>query len=145
MGEGNKTVETDADVAAFVAGVPDARRRADAEVLLDLMGRVTGLPPRMWGTSIVGFGRYHYVYATGREGDIPVASFSPRKGATTVYLPDYADAHVDLLAHLGPHTRGKGCLYIKHLDDIDLTVLEQILRRSCARFSSDDPFAAPRS
>ena len=81
----------------------------------------------MWGSSIVGFGTYHYRYSTGREGDGPAASFSPRKAATTIYLPDGIGAHADRLAALGPHTTGAGCLYLKDLDQVDLSVLEDII------------------
>ncbi|MEZ0447763.1 DUF1801 domain-containing protein [Cellulomonas sp. ICMP 17802] len=126
------TSATDADVAAFVAAVEHPVRRRDAERLIALMSRVTDQPPRMWGPTIVGFGSYHYRYPSGREGDMAAAAFSPRKAASTVYLPDGVDAHADLLASLGPHTLGKGCLYLKALDDVDLGVLEEIVRRSYA-------------
>ncbi|MGI8513958.1 MAG: DUF1801 domain-containing protein [Acidimicrobiia bacterium] len=119
----------DKTVGEFLAGVEHPKRRRDAETLLSLMGRVTGEKPRMWG-SIVGFGQYHYKYASGREGDSGAAGFSPRKAATTVYLPDGTGAHTDLLERLGPHTTGVGCLYIKDLEDVDLNVLETIVARS---------------
>lgn len=119
-------------MAAFLAAVPDDRRRADARVLVDLMRRVTGAEPVLWGPSIVGFGSYHYRYPTGREGDMPAAGFSPRKAATTVYLMDGVDAHADALTRLGPHTVGKGCLYLKRLADVDLGVLESMVRQSYA-------------
>lgn len=90
----------------------------------------------MWGPSIVGFGSYHYRYASGREGDMAAAGFSPRKAATTVYLMDGFDAHEDLLARLGPHTRGKGCLYLKGLDAVDLDVLAELVRRSYATLTA---------
>ena len=86
----------------------------------------------MWGPTIVGFGTYHYRYPSGREGDMAAAGFSPRKAATTIYLPEGVDAHADLLAPLGPHTLGKGCLYLKDLDAVDLAALEEIVRRSYA-------------
>ncbi|WP_456843926.1 DUF1801 domain-containing protein [Cellulomonas sp. P5_C6] len=128
----NKTTATDADVAAFIAAVDHPVRRRDAERLVALMTRVTGQPPRMWGPSIVGFGTYHYRYPSGREGDMAAAGFSPRRGATSIYLPDGVDAHADLLAALGPHTLGRGCLYVKDLDTVDLAVLEEVVRRSYA-------------
>jgi hypothetical protein len=128
----NKTAPTDADVDAFIAAVEHPVRRRDAERLIALMSGITGEPPRMWGSTLVGFGTYHYRYATGREGDAGAAGFSPRKTATTVYLPDGVDAHADLLATLGPHTTGVSCLYIKDLDAIDLGVLEEVVRRSYA-------------
>lgn len=128
----NKTTATDADVAAFLAAVVGPVRRRDAGQLAALMTRVTGEQPRMWGPSIVGFGTYHYRYPSGRQGDMAAAGFSPRKAATTIYLPEGVGAHADLLAALGPHTLGKGCLYVKDLASVDLTVLEQVVRRSYA-------------
>jgi hypothetical protein len=127
---------TDDDVHAFIERVTSPVRRRDAETLLALMGRVTGEAPRMWGPSIIGFGEYHYRYATGREGDAPAASFSPRKAATTIYLPDGVDAHETELARLGEHTTGVGCLYLKDLDRVDTGVLEQILAASYRRVTS---------
>lgn len=132
MADQPKTVPTDADVRAFVGAVEHPVRRRDAERLLALYGRVTGEEPRMWGPSIVGYGRYHYRYASGREGDASAAGFSPRRSSTTVYLADGFDAHADLLARLGPHTTSVSCLYLKDLDEVDLTVLEELLRRSWA-------------
>jgi hypothetical protein len=114
----------------YVERISSPRRRRDAEVLLALMARITGERPRMWGSSIVGFGSYHYRYESGREGDGPAASFSPRKSATSVYLPDGTGAHEAALAQLGPHTTGVGCLYLKDLDAVDLGVLERIIERS---------------
>jgi hypothetical protein len=132
----NRTRATDGDVGEFVASVAHAVRRRDAERLLALMGRVTGEPARMWGPSIVGFGSYHYRYESGREGDMAAAGFSPRKAATTVYVADGVDEHAELLARLGPHTTGKVCVYIKDLDDVDLDVLEKIIRRSYATLTT---------
>jgi len=117
------------EVRAFLASVTPERRRRDAETLLDLMERATGEQPRLHGT-IVGFGHYHYRYASGREGDAAAAAFAPRKAATTVDLMDGVSAHATALARLGPHTTGVGCVYLKNLDDIDLTVLERIVTAS---------------
>ena len=128
--EPNRTTATDADVDAFLAAVEHPVRRRDAERLRELMTRVTGEQPRMWGPTIVGFGTYHYRYPSGREGDMGAAGFSPRKAATTIYFADGVDAHTDLLARLGPHTLGKGCLYVKDLDAVDMDVLEEMVRRS---------------
>ena len=122
--------ETDDAVRAYIDKVASATRRRDAETLLELMTRVTGEPPQMWGPSIIGFGTYHYKYASGREGDAPAAGFSPRKPATTIYLPDGVGAYPDQLARLGEHTTGVGCLYLKDLDKIDLGVLEEIIDSS---------------
>ena len=129
MGEQRPTVtqENDGDVGQFVAAVADEVRRADARTLLDLMTLVTGRPARMWGTAIVGFGRYHYVYATGRDGDAPAVGFSRRKAATTVYLVDGSDGYAESLARLGPHTTGRSCLYLKRLDVVDLGVLAEMV------------------
>jgi hypothetical protein len=127
---------TDDDVRAFIERVASPVRRRDAETLLALLGRVTGETPRMWGPTIVGFGAYHYRYATGREGDAPAASFSPRKAATTIYLPDGVDAHETELDRLGEHTTGVGCLYLKDLDRVDPGVLERILVASYRRVTS---------
>jgi hypothetical protein len=118
---------TDASVREFLDGVAHVTRRRDADTLLALMERATGEPAHMWGSSIVGFGEYHYQYASGREGDAPAAAFSPRKAASTVYLADGIGAHAHALAGLGPHTTGVGCLYLKDLDDVDLSVLEAIV------------------
>jgi len=122
-------MEVDDDVRRFVDAVTPERRRRDAETLLALMHRATGQPPRLEGTAI-GYGRYHYRYASGREGDAAAAGFAPRKAATSVYLMDGVGAHATDLARLGRHTTGVGCVYLKNLDDIDLEVLEQIVARS---------------
>lgn len=126
------TVENDGSVTDFLDTVAHPVRRRDAYTVLALMGRVTGEPARMWGTSIVGFGTYHYVYASGREGDWMALGFSPRKAATTVYLMDGFDGREELLARLGPHTLGSSCLYLKDLTTVDLEVLEELARVSYA-------------
>ena len=135
------TVENDEPVEAFLEQVQHPVRRRDASTLVDLMTRVTGQPPRMWGSAIVGFGAYHYAYATGREGDMAAVGFSPRKAATTIYLADGFDDHTDELARLGPHTLGKSCLYLKDLAAVDLAVLETIVGRSYATVTSWSPDA----
>ena len=122
---------TDAPVAAFLAQVPDERRRADARRLCVLMQEITGEKPAMWGTSIVGFGSYHYRYASGREGDSALASFSPRSQHLAIYLVgEFESRHRSVLARLGPHKTGKGCLYIKRLDDVDQDALRELIDRS---------------
>ncbi|MGW1342730.1 DUF1801 domain-containing protein [Kribbella sp. NPDC002412] len=123
------------DVAEHLEKVRSAKRRRDAETMLGLMRRVTGEEPRMWAT-IIGYGQYHYRYASGREGDAPAAGFAPRAAATTIYLNDGVGAHTELLDKLGPHTTGVGCLYIKDLTDIDLDVLESIVRQSYESLTS---------
>ena len=122
---------SEADVEAFLATIPDDARRADARSLCTLMQEVTGEPPAMWGTSIIGFGRYHYRYESGHEGDSALASFAPRKQATVVYLAaDFENRFADLFTRLGPAKTGKGCLYLKHLSDVDRDVLRQLIDRT---------------
>lgn len=121
--------EVSKDVRTFVDAVVPQKRRRDAETLLEVMGRATGEPPRLDGT-VIGFGRYHYTYASGREGDAAAAAFAPRKAATTVYLMDGVGAHEAKLKRLGPHTTGVGCLYLKDLGANDLGVLEEIVAES---------------
>jgi Domain of unknown function (DU1801) len=120
-----KTVPTDASVGDFLAAVPDPKRRADAQTACALMAEATGLAPVMWGDSIIGFGTYHYRYASGQEGDWPPVGLSPRKTALTIYLSAGGDE--DLLSRLGPHRTGRSCLYIKRLADIDADVLRDLV------------------
>jgi hypothetical protein len=133
MADAPKTVPTDADPHAFVAGVTPQRRRRDAERVLRLMAEVTGEPPVMWGPSMVGFGSVRYTYASGRTGHWPPVAFAPRRAALTLYLMDGTEAHADELARLGPHTVGPGCLYLKDLEAVDPTVLERIVRDAWER------------
>ncbi len=138
------TVWTDADVDAFIAGVGHEVRRRDARTMLELMQRVSGAAPRMWGPSIVGFGSSHDVLESGREGDIGAIGFSPRSTSTTVYFNEGFDGYADELARLGPHTLGRSCLYLKDLAKVDLGVLEEMVRRSYAAASGDgDATPAP--
>lgn len=124
----NKTRATRADPAAFIAGVEPARRREDAAALLPLFAGVTGYEPRMWGPSIIGYGRYHYVYASGREGDFPATGFSPRKAALSIYImPGYRN-YGPILSRLGKHRLGKSCLYVNRLADIDMDALAELIR-----------------
>lgn len=123
----NKTVPTDNNVSAFINKIPDEQVKNDCREIIRLMEDVTGHPPVMWGSSIVGFGNYHYKYASGREGDMPVIAFSPRKQAITIYVKCYLDAYAGELSKLGKHKTGKGCLYIRALKDIDMDVLKDIL------------------
>ena len=127
-----KTQLSDASVADFLAAVPDPRRRADAEQVAALMERVTRRPPRLWGTSIVGYGSYHYRYASGREGDWPLTGFSPRKQALTLYIMSGFEEYEDLLAKLGKHKTGKSCLYVNRLEQVDEQVLARLIRKSVA-------------
>jgi len=128
----NKTQPTDASVERYIAAVEDESRRADCKTLAKLMAKATKQKPKMWGTSIVGFGSYHYKYDSGREGDSPLAAFSSRKGALSVYLMASFPGQVQLLSRLGKHKMGKACLYIRKLNDIDVKVLEQLVVGSVA-------------
>ena len=128
----NKTKPTEVSVAAFIEAIAEPARRADATALVKLLQEVTGEEPKMWGTSIVGFGRCHYVYESGREGDMPLIGFSPRKAAMVLYGPTRAGDAPALLAALGKHTMGKGCLYIKKLADVDSKVLKSLVTESVA-------------
>ncbi len=126
----NKTQQTKASVATFVEAIPDDAKRADAKSLLKLMQAATGEKPQMWGPAIIGFGSRHYKYESGREGDMPMVAFSPRKAAIVLYsLLAPADSAAQL-AKLGQHTTGKGCLYIKKLSDIDQAVLKTMVAES---------------
>jgi Domain of unknown function (DU1801) len=122
---------TEASVAAFLAAVPDEQRREDANRLCAMMQEITGEPPAMWGTSIIGFGTYHYRYASGHEGDAPLAGFSPRRQHLAIYLVgEFGNRYQSVLARLGPHQTGKGCLYLKRLDDVDPDALRELIGRS---------------
>lgn len=125
-----KTRVTTASVAAFLGAIEDDERRADCKKVAALMKKVTGAPPRMWGTSIVGFGTYHYRYASGQEADWPLAAFSPRKGDLTLYILPGFTGYGGLMKKLGKYKTGKVCLYLKRLADVDLKVLEQLIRGS---------------
>lgn len=122
--------QVDGDVDEFLAAVRPAVRQRDAVTLVEMMRRITGDEPTLWHPGIVGFGLYRYKYDSGREGEAGAAGFAPRKAAMVVYLPDGIGAHAEALARLGPHRPGVGCLYLKSLDDVDLAVLEDIVRTS---------------
>ena len=128
----NKTQPTKLKVSEFIAAVEDPQKRKDCRELMKLMREVTGKRATMWGTSIVGFGKYHYKYASGREGDHILTGFSPRKQALTVYVISGFKAHPKLMEKLGKYKTGKSCLYIKSLDDIDRSVLAELIERSVA-------------
>lgn len=126
----NKTQPGKSSVAAFLNSVPDDQQRKDAKAVAKLMQTVTGEKPTMWGTSIVGYGKHHYKYESGREGDWFKAGFSPRKDSLTLYLVGGFRKHTDLLARLGKFKAGTGCLYIKRLDDVDERALKDLIARS---------------
>ena len=122
-----KTAQNQRSPTEFIAGVEHPQRKKDAEVLLALFQRVTGLQAYMWGSSIIGYGRYHYRYESGQEGEYFITGFSPRKSNLTIYvMPGYQDLS-SYLQRLGKHKTGKSCLYINKLSDIDLEVLEEII------------------
>ena len=133
----NKTQPTDEPVEDFLARIDDPKRRADCETIVAMMQRAAGVAPVMWGSAIVGFGRYRYTYASGHTGDWPVIGFSPRKNDLTLYLLPVMEGDEALLARLGKHKSSVACLYIKRLSDIDLPTLDALiassLKRSAAR------------
>jgi Domain of unknown function (DU1801) len=126
----NKTKQTKESVSGFLKKVTDKTRREDCLKVLEVMKQVTGEEPKMWGSSIVGFGSYHYKYESGREGDSLITGFSPRKGDLTLYIMGGFEPVSDLMARLGKHKTGKSCLYIKNLADVDLGVLKKIIAKS---------------
>ncbi|MCB9108447.1 MAG: DUF1801 domain-containing protein [Anaerolineales bacterium] len=125
-----KTKPTNHSVEAFLNSVADDQKRQDSFTILNLMAEVTGDEPQMWGDSIVGFGRYHYKYASGREGDWFLTGFSPRKQNLTLYIMAGFDEYDNLMAQLGKYKTGKSCLYIKKLKDIDQAVLRELVKQS---------------
>ncbi len=128
----NKTQPTDASVSRYLAAIEDDDRRRQCQTVCDLMGEITRRPPKLWGTSIVGFGAYHYKYDSGREGSHLITGFANRKQSLTLYIMGGFAEFDDLMARLGPHKTGKSCLYIKDLDAIDMKVLRQLVRKSVA-------------
>jgi hypothetical protein len=125
-----KLKPNDQSVAGFLDNIPDDSRRKECYELVGLMKRVTNTDPKIWGSGLIGFGNYHYKYASGHEGDCFVAGFAPRKTALTLYITAGVERFPKLLAKLGKHKAGKGCLYIKKLDDVNLSVLEDLLSKS---------------
>ncbi len=126
----NKTQPHDGDVIAYIEGIENAGRREDAFVLLDMLGKITGEPARMWGPTIIGFGQYHYVYESGREGDSFLTGFAPRKANMVVYVMPGFSAYADLPAKLGKYKTGSSCLYLGRLGGIDVKVLERLVDKS---------------
>ncbi|MEM1245323.1 MAG: DUF1801 domain-containing protein [Acidobacteriota bacterium] len=125
-----KTTENSASVRDFLAGIEDPQKRKDCRAVARLMKAATGKRPKMWGSTIVGYGRYHYKYESGREGDFFLTGYSPRKQNLTLYVMDGFDGSEDLLRRLGKHKTGKSCLYVKRLEDVDLEVLDELIRGS---------------
>jgi len=128
----NKTQPTPQKVSEFIAGIEDTRKRAECRELMKLMRETTGKRAKMWGASIVGFGNYHYKYASGREGDFFLTGFSPRKQALTIYIINGFEPHTELMQKLGKFKVGKSCLYVKTLDDIDRSILTKLVKASVA-------------
>jgi hypothetical protein len=124
----NKTTQTETSVEEFIQTfVEDQTKREDAFSLINIMQDQSGFEPKMWGPSIIGFGSYHYQYASGHQGDAPLVAFSPRKAAITLYLYTTADNREEFLTKLGKHKASKGCIYIKKLSDIDVEVLKEMI------------------
>lgn len=133
-----KTKKTRASVTAFLSAIPDSARRKDARTVAALLRRVTGERPALWGTNIIGFGQRKLRYASGRELDWPVAAFAPRADRITLYLTCDLARHRALLARLGKHTKGKGCLHLRRLSDVDAAVLEELVRSAVAEEGDGD-------
>src|SRR5512147_1814962 len=125
-----KTTVNDGNVTGFLNSIEDEQKRNDSLAIARLMEQVTKEKPKMWGSSIVGFGSYHYKYESGREGDAPILGFSPRKQNLTLYLPGGLENYQGLMKKLGKYSTGKGCLYIKRLSDIDKNVLKELITES---------------
>lgn len=127
-----KTKETDADVIEFIESVDHPKKKQDAYKLLELFEETSGYPAKMWGPSIIGFGSYHYVYASGHSGDAPLVGFSPRKAKISLYFATGDPDRGPLLVRLGKHTSGKACVYINKTEDVDLDVLKELITQSIA-------------
>lgn len=133
-----KTLPTGEPVAELLDGIADERKRADAWRLVEMMEAATGEPAALWGGNIVGFGSYHYRYASGHEGDAPLVGFSPRARAFSIYLSCDAETQAERLDRLGKHKMGKGCLYVTRLSDVDEVVLRELIDASVAEARSRD-------
>ncbi|WP_077619532.1 DUF1801 domain-containing protein [Bacillus sinesaloumensis] len=125
-----KTKENDASVIEFIEMVNNPKKKEDAYKILDIFTETTGYPAKMWGTSIIGFGSYHYKYASGHEGDAPLVGFSPRKAKISLYFAPGDPKREELLERFGKHTTGKACVYINKLADIDVEVLKELIKQS---------------
>ena len=126
----NKTVETEESVGKFLATIKELKKRQDCSAIIDLVAKSTGIEPKMWGPAIVGFGSYQYKYESGREGTAPLAGLAARANAITLYLGSEFEKREELLAKFGKHKTGKGCVYIKQLEDIDKDVLVKMFKNS---------------
>ena len=135
----NKTVETNASVVHFLATIKDKQRKQDCSAIIELITANTGLPAKMWGTAIVGFGSYHYIYESGREGDAPIVGFASRANAITLYLGSGFEKRDELLAKFGKHKTGKGCIYIQKLADIDTKIFATMVKNSVKHRKTQNP------
>ena len=135
----NKTKPTVQKVSEFIAGIEDKQKRADCRELMKLMSGITGNRSKMWGSSIVCYGKYHYKYESGREGDFFLTGFSPRKQALTLYIVSGFSIHPELMEKLGKYKTGKSCLYVKKLDDVNREVLAQLIDESVAHIRKKYP------
>ena len=138
MAQENKTRPTHVDVETFLGSVENKTRLADAHTMIEMMTRITGEPATMWGPSIIGFGSCHYKYDSGREGDMPLVGFSPRKSNLAFYLGKSFDGYESLISKLGKHKTDASCLYVNKLADIDLGTLETMVERSAAHARETD-------
>jgi len=134
-----KTKVNKASVDKFLKGVEDEQKRDDCFKIVEIMQKATKAEPKMWGTSIVGFGSYHYKYASGREGDWMLVGFSPRKQNLTLYIMSGFDEYNSLLKKLGKHATGKSCLYIKNLEDVDMKILKELVTKSVKHMQKNHP------
>ena len=134
-----KTTETSKSVTSFVNAIPDEIKRKDSFQVIDIMQKLTGFEPKMWGPSIIGFGFEHYKYESGHEGDMPIIAFSPRKAAIVLYLALNPDDREALLPKFGKHKTTKGCIYVKRLSDVDITVLKKMIAVSLKNKKKKQP------
>jgi len=134
-----KTKKNEGDVIAFLNSVENEKRRSDSFQMLEMMKELTGKEPEMWGGSIIGFDSYHYVYASGKEGDWPIVGFSPRKQSLTLYIMTGFDRYEELMEKLGKYKTGKSCLYIKKLEDVEESVLRALIQESVAYMRAKYP------
>ncbi len=132
----NKTNETQKSVSDFIKKIPDKIKQQDSQQIIKIMSAETGYPARMWGPSIIGFGSYHYKYESGHEGDMPLVGFSPRSAAIVFYLSGNFKGRDEMLKKLGKHKTGKGCIYIKRLEDIDTAILSKMIAASAKHVQS---------
>jgi hypothetical protein len=135
----NKTKQNEQSVEGFLNGIPDEKKREDSFAILELMKQVTGMEPKMWGDAIIGFGSYHYKYASGREGDYMLTGFSPRQQNLTLYIMAGFDQYDALLGKLGKFKTGKSCLYVKKIEDVDTEVLSELVKQSVQHMVETNP------